>query len=42
MIDKEKYTPKRRQLSFILFTTVILILSMLAGCGPSTEDLEAV
>ena len=42
MIAKEKYTPKRRQLSFILFTTVILILSMLVGCGPSTEDLEAV
>jgi CubicO group peptidase (beta-lactamase class C family) len=42
MTAKEKCTPKRRQLSFILFTTVILILSMLAGCGPSTEDLEAV
>jgi len=42
MIAKEKYTPKRRQLSFILFTTVILILSILVGCGPSTEDLEAV
>jgi CubicO group peptidase (beta-lactamase class C family) len=42
MTAKEKYTPKRRKLSFILFTTVILILSMLVGCGPSTEDLEAV
>jgi CubicO group peptidase (beta-lactamase class C family) len=42
MTAKEKYSPKRRQLSFLLFTNVILILSMLVGCGPSTEDLEAV
>jgi CubicO group peptidase (beta-lactamase class C family) len=33
---------KRHHYSFILFTSIILILSMLAGCGPSTEDLEAV
>ena len=31
-----------RQHSFLLFTSVILILSMLIGCGPCTEDLEAV
>ena len=42
MTTKKNYTPERRQLSFILFTPVILILSMLAGCGPSTEELEAV
>ena len=28
--------------SFLLITSVILILSMLVGCGPSTEDLAAV
>ena len=33
---------KGRQHSFLLFTSVILVLSMLVGCGPSTEDLEAV
>ena len=42
MTAKEQYTPKRRQLPLILFTTVILILSMLVGCSPSTEELEAV
>jgi CubicO group peptidase (beta-lactamase class C family) len=31
-----------RQHSFLLFTGAVLILSMLAGCGPATEDLEAV
>ena len=31
-----------RQRCFLLITSVILILSMLVGCGPSTEDLEAV
>jgi CubicO group peptidase (beta-lactamase class C family) len=31
-----------RQHSFLLITSLILILSMLVGCGPSTEDLEAV
>jgi CubicO group peptidase (beta-lactamase class C family) len=39
------FRSKWRQHSFLLFTSVILILSMLVGCGPSgpsTEDLEAV
>jgi len=36
------FSSKWRQHSFILFTSAILILSMLIGCGPSTEDLEAV
>ena len=31
-----------RRYSFLLITSVTLILSMLVGCGPSTEDLEAV
>ena len=31
-----------RQPSFLLFTSVLLILSMLVGCGPSIKDLEAV
>jgi hypothetical protein len=26
----------------LLITSVILVLSILVGCGPSTEDLEAV
>jgi len=33
---------KWHQHSFLFFTSLILILSMLAGCGPSTEELEAV
>ena len=33
---------KGRQHSRLLFTSVILVLSLLVGCGPSTEDLEAV
>ena len=33
---------ERHHHSFQLFASVILILSMLAGCGPSPEDLEAV
>jgi CubicO group peptidase (beta-lactamase class C family) len=36
------FRSKERQLSFLLFASVILILSMLVGCGPSVEDLEAV
>ena len=39
------YHVKRRQCSFLLFASLILILSMLVGCGPSgpsTEDLAAV
>jgi len=42
MTKKEKNPSKGHQHSFFLFTSVILILSMLVGCGPSTEDLEAV
>ena len=42
MINKEENLTKGRQHSFLLITSVILILSMLVGCGPSTEDLEAV
>jgi hypothetical protein len=37
-----KNPTKRRQHSFLMFIIAILILSMLVGCGPSTEDLEAV
>ncbi len=42
-----KYGPplfrsKLRQHSFLLLTSVLLILSMLVGCGPSIKDLEAV
>jgi CubicO group peptidase (beta-lactamase class C family) len=33
---------KRRQDYFHLFTSAILILSILVGCSPSTADLEAV
>jgi CubicO group peptidase (beta-lactamase class C family) len=33
---------KRHQGSLLLFTSVILILSMLTGCGPSAADLAAV
>ena len=41
--NKEKNPSKRRQHSFILFTSAILILSMLpVGCGPSAEELKAV
>jgi len=36
------FRSKRRQHSFLLITSAILILSMLVGCGPSTEDLQAV
>jgi CubicO group peptidase (beta-lactamase class C family) len=32
----------RRKKSFLLITSVILFLSVLVGCGPSTGDLEAV
>ncbi len=40
--NKEKNPTKGRQRQFFLFTSAILILSTLIGCGPSTEDLEAV
>ena len=33
---------KACQRGFLLFTSVIMILSMLAGCGPSSGDLAAV
>jgi CubicO group peptidase (beta-lactamase class C family) len=36
------FCSKGRQHSLLLFTSVILILSTLVGCGSSTEDLEAV
>lgn len=36
------YTPKERQHSLLLFTSVILVLSMLVGCGPPPAELEAV
>jgi CubicO group peptidase (beta-lactamase class C family) len=39
------FRSKERQHSYLLFTSVIIILSMLVGCGPggpSTEDLLAV
>jgi CubicO group peptidase (beta-lactamase class C family) len=47
MTNKEKKPTKARQHFFPLFTCAILILSILTssglvGCGPSTEDLEAV
>jgi len=42
MNNKEKNPTKWRQPSFLLFASAILILSMLIGCGPSAEDLEAV
>ena len=42
MTNKEKNPTKERQLSFLSFTSVILILSTLVGCGPSIEGLEAV
>ena len=42
MTTKEKKPTKEYQRSILLFASVILILSMLVGCGPSTEDLEAV
>lgn len=36
------FRSKWRQYSFLLITSVILILLTLVGCGPSTEDLLAV
>ena len=46
MTNKKK-NPKRRQHSFLLYTSAILILSILipsglVGCGPRAEDLAAV
>ena len=42
MTNKNKNPTKGYQQSFLLFTSVTLILSMLVGCGSSTEDLESV
>ena len=42
MTNKEKNPTKGRQRCFLLITSAILVLSMLVGCGPRTEDLEAV
>ena len=36
------YHSMRRQHSFLLITSVILILTILVGCGPSAADLAAV
>ena len=36
------FCTKGCQHSFLFFASGILILSILVGCGPSTEDLEAV
>ena len=35
-------TSRQRQPSFLLFTSVVVILSTIVGCGPSTAALEAV
>ena len=42
MTGKEKNPTQAHQRRFLLVTSAILILSMLAGCGPSTKGLEAV
>ena len=42
IVSFPSFRPKRRQGPFLIFTGAILILSMLIGCGPSTEELEAV
>jgi len=47
MTNKEKESTKGRQHTSLLITSAILILSILissglVGCGPLTEDLEAV
>ena len=42
MTNKEKNRTKGLQGSFLLITSAIIILSMLVGCGPNIEDLEAV
>jgi hypothetical protein len=36
------FCSKWRQHSFLLITSAILLLSLLAGCGPSAGDLAAV
>jgi CubicO group peptidase (beta-lactamase class C family) len=42
MITREKFISNWLQRSLFLFASTILILSMLVGCSPSTEALEAV
>ena len=42
MTNKEKNLTKVCQGFFLLFTSAILVLSMLVGCSPSTAELEAV
>jgi CubicO group peptidase (beta-lactamase class C family) len=42
MIAKDKFKNKGGRKCFPLFTSIILVLSMLVGCGPSTQELEAV
>ena len=42
MIIKEKNTFKSLQISFQVLASVILVLLMLIGCSPSTQELELV
>jgi CubicO group peptidase (beta-lactamase class C family) len=42
MANKEQITTKGCQQAFLLIISAILILSILIGCGPATEDLEAI
>jgi len=42
MIIKNKYLFKKLQYFFQLLASTILILSMLIGCSPSTQELEVV
>ena len=42
MNSSEELTIERLQGSFLLLISMILILSMLVGCSPTIEDLEAV
>ena len=42
MITRGKLPAKRRRSTLLLLISAILILSMLAGCGPSSAELEAV
>jgi CubicO group peptidase (beta-lactamase class C family) len=42
MTTKEKNPTMGHQHFFIVFTCLLLILSILVGCSPSTEDFEAI
>jgi len=42
MSSRSKNTPRKRRHAFLLFASMILILSTLVGCGPSSEDLATV